>query len=93
MTAVINAFHPDYIKTHEPDLMKEFRTHLANREEREEKKLKVNRKPLKTVTKSLSVKISKEQARLDLEKRKQMVIAPKDFYVYQKAGMPKGVKL
>lgn len=92
MTAVINAFHPDYIKTHEPDLMKEFRTHLANREEREEKKLKVNRKPLKTVTKSLSVKISKEQARLNLEKRKQMTLAPKDFHIFNKAGMPKGVK-
>ena len=28
----INAFHPDYIKTHEPDLMKNFRTNEANRE-------------------------------------------------------------
>ena len=88
----INAFHKDYVKTHEPDLMKDFRTHAANREVREEQNLKVNRKPLKTVTKSLSVKISKEQARLNLERRKQMTIAPKDFYVYQKAGMPKGVK-
>jgi hypothetical protein len=88
----VNAFHKDYVKTHEPDLMKDFRTHAANREVREEQNLKVNRKPLKTVTKSLSVKISKEQARLNLERRKQMTIAPKDFYVYQKAGMPKGVK-
>ena len=78
----INAFHADYIKTHEPDLMKEFRTHAANREDREEKQLRVNRKPLKTVTKSLSVKISKEQARLNLERRKQMTIAPKDFHIY-----------
>lgn len=88
----LNAFHPDYIKTHEPDLMKDFRTHQANREEREEKKLKVNKVPLKTVTRSLSVKISKDQAKLDLERRKQMTIAPKDFHIYQKAGMPAGVK-
>jgi len=29
---VINAFHPDYMKTHEPNFMKEFRTHEANRQ-------------------------------------------------------------
>jgi hypothetical protein len=85
----MNAFHPDYVKTHMPDLMKDFRTHAANREVREEQKLKVSKKPLKTVTKSLSVKISKDQARLDLERRKQMTIAPKDFHVYQKAGVKK----
>ena len=27
----INAFHPDYVKTHDPDLMKHFRTVEANR--------------------------------------------------------------
>jgi len=88
----VNAFHPDYVKTHMPDLMKDFRTHAANREVREEKKLRVSRKPLKTVTRSLTVKVSKEQARLNLERKKQMTIAPKDFHIYQKAGMPKGVK-
>jgi hypothetical protein len=88
----VNAFHPDYVKTYEPDLMKDFRTHAANREVREEKQLRVSKKPLKTVTKSLSVKISKEQARLNLERKKQMTIAPKDFHIFNKAGMPKGVK-
>jgi hypothetical protein len=88
----VNAFHPDYIKTHEPDLMKEFRTHLANREVREEKKLKVNRKPLKTVTRSLSVKISKEQARLNLQKKKELALKPRDFNYFSGAGMPAGVK-
>jgi len=29
---MINAFHPDYMKTHEPDFMKDFRTHEANRQ-------------------------------------------------------------
>lgn len=28
---MINAFHKDYMKTHEPDFMKSFRTHEANR--------------------------------------------------------------
>jgi hypothetical protein len=82
----MNAFHPDYVKTHMPDLMKDFRTHAANREVREEKNLKVNRKPLKTITKSLSVKISKEQARLNLERKKQMTIAPRDFKYFSAAG-------
>jgi hypothetical protein len=29
---MINVFHPDYIKTHEPQLMKSFRTSEANRQ-------------------------------------------------------------
>ena len=32
MSKVINAFHPDYIKVHHPNFMKEFRTHEANRQ-------------------------------------------------------------
>ena len=86
MSEVINAFHPDYVKTYMPDLMKDFRTHAANREVREEKNLKVNRKPLKTVTKSLSVKISKEQARLNLEKQKALLINNRDFKYFSAAG-------
>ena len=92
MSEVINAFHKDYVKTYMPEIMKDFRTHLANREERVEKKLKVNKKPLKTVTKSLSVKISKEQARLDLQKRKELMLNNRDFKYFSGAGMPKGVK-
>jgi len=92
MSEVINAFHPDYVKTYMPDVMKDFRTHAANREVREEKNLKVSKKPLKTVTKSLSVKISKEQARLNLEKQKALLINNRDFKYFSGAGMPKGVK-
>jgi hypothetical protein len=92
MSEVINAFHPDYVKTYMPEIMKDFRTHAANREVREEKKLKVNRKPLKTVTRSLTVKISKEQARLDLQKRKELMLNNRDFKYFSGAGMPKGVK-
>lgn len=29
---MINAFHPDYMKVHEPNFMKDFRTHDANRQ-------------------------------------------------------------
>jgi hypothetical protein len=32
MKQVINAFHPDYMKTYEPNFMKYFRTHEANRQ-------------------------------------------------------------
>ena len=92
MTAVINAFHKDYVKTYMPEMLKDFRTHLANREERVEKKLKVKKTPLKTVTKSLSVKISKEQARLDLQRKKELALKPRDFKYFSDAGMPKGVK-
>jgi hypothetical protein len=30
---IINAFHPDYMKTHEPDFMRDLRTNQANREQ------------------------------------------------------------
>jgi hemerythrin superfamily protein len=92
MSEVINAFHKDYVKTYMPEIMKDFRTHAANREERVEKKLKVKKTPLKTVTKSLAVKISKEQARLDLQKRKELMLNNRDFKYFSGAGMPKGVK-
>jgi alcohol dehydrogenase class IV len=92
MSEVINAFHKDYVKTYMPEVMKEFRTHAANREERVEKKLKVKKTPLKTVTRSLAVKISKEQARLDLQKRKELMLNNRDFKYFSGAGMPKGVK-
>ena len=86
----MNAFHPDYVKTYMPDLMKDFRTHAANREVREEQNLRVSNKPLKTLTRSLSVKISKEQARLNLERKKQMTVAPKDFKYFSAAGANNG---
>jgi hypothetical protein len=92
MSEVINAFHKDYVKTYMPEMMKDFRTHEANREVREEKKLKVKKTPLKTVTRSLSVKISKEQARLDLQRKKELALKPRDFNYFSAAGMPKGVK-
>jgi hypothetical protein len=92
MSEVINAFHKDYVKTYMPEIMKDFRTHAANREVREEKKLKVKKTPLKTVTRSLAVKISKEQARLDLQKRKELMLNNRDFKYFSGAGMPKGVK-
>jgi len=92
MSEVINAFHKDYVKTYMPEIMKDFRTHAANREERVEKKLKDKKTPLKTVTKSLSVKISKEQARFDLQRKKELALKPRDFNYFSGAGMPKGVK-
>jgi hypothetical protein len=109
---VVNAFHPDYVKTHMPDLLKEFRTHLANREERVEKKLKVKKTPLKTVTKSMQILTKREQrksmadvkaeldrkmeGRLDLAKKKELILKPKDFKYFSAAGAnnvrPKGKK-
>ena len=75
---VINAFHKDYVKTYEPDLMKEFRTHAANREDREEKNLKTGHKPLKTLTRSTMLKLDKAAS-------KKALLKPKEFHVYQKA--------
>jgi hypothetical protein len=109
---VINAFHPDYIKTYMPDLLKEFRTHEANRDDRKEKKLKVRTKPLKTVTKSMQILTKREQTksmadvkaevnrklegRLDLAKKKELILNPKEFKYFSAAGAnnvkPRGKK-
>ena len=62
--------------------MKEFRTFAANREEREEKNLKVGRKPLKTVDRSTMLKTSKAAT-------KKALVERKPFHIYQKA---KGAK-
>jgi len=100
----MNAFHPEFIKTHEPDLMKDFRTNDANREERESKKLRVSKKPLKMLTKTMRVRtknplhiLTKEQQSMSMDEvRLELALKPKDFKYFSAAGAnnvtPKGKK-
>lgn len=90
----MNAFHPDFIKTHEPDLMKDFRTNDANREERESNKLRVSKKPLKMLTKTLRVRtknpthiLTKEQQDMSMDEvRLELALKKTTFYTYSRAG-------
>jgi len=73
---IINAFHPDYVKTHMPEFLSSIRI---------EAKMKANGE---NVAKTTPMKMHPiRPAHLHRPN-----LAPTDFHIYQKAGMPKGTK-
>lgn len=70
---IINAFHPDYMKTYHPNFMADFRTTEANQEERRSKEPRKAIRPPRA-----SVKIPK-QIRANMLK-------VTTFHIYSKAG-------
>jgi len=84
---MINAFHPDYMKTYHPDFMREFRTVQANQEER---KIKEPRKVIRPPR--ASVKIPK-QSHIHSKTNRNMTMAEvteellkkTTFHIYSKA--------
>jgi hypothetical protein len=101
MNTVINAFHPDYIKTYEPNFTREFRTVEANRDERiathgkvktKKKKPKMNYKtPKRVINTRAQQNMTMSEVRRELDEKKRKILELKNFYTYAKAGMPKGV--
>ena len=94
MNTVINAFHPDYMKTYHPDFTREFRTVEANQKERLANPVKVKRKRVKA---KKNYKVPKKPITMadvhnELAEMKKRILAPRKLYTYSKAGMPKGVK-
>jgi hypothetical protein len=88
---IINAFHPDYMKTYHPDFMKDFRTVAANQEERKVKEpRKVIRKPRASVKipKQTHINLKSEQ-RMTMEEVKAEILRKTNFYTYSRAGAPK----
>jgi uncharacterized protein (DUF2225 family) len=100
---IINAFHPDFMKTYYPDFTKEFRTIEANQVERDEIK---RRKPVaKNAPKRnrpnpahINAKVEQSktisEVRDELDAKKKAVLATKNFYTFSAAGAgnvkPKG---
>ena len=86
-TPVINAFHPDYVKTYMPELLSSIKlegTQKANGVINGGK-AKATREAINKGAFTISqFPKTKAKARVDL--------APTDFRVFSKAGMPKGVK-
>lgn len=79
---VINAFHPDYVKTYHPDLMSGIRTESTQY---------VN--GVINGGKSKKAREAKNVAANTVNtKSKKIDLSVKDYYTYSKAGMPKGVK-
>jgi len=103
-TTTVNAFHPDYMKTHEPNFMKEFRTHEANRQAAATLSKHVEKvrktKPSHGTLFGISDKVidahmmrpkqmMQRPKSAELEAIKKKILEPKEFHTYQKAGMPK----
>lgn len=89
----INAFHPDYIKTHEPTFMKEFRTFEANRQAAAalsaHVEVKRKTKPSHGTLYGISDKVVDSHMMRPKEMMKKSSIEPREFHTYQKAGMPR----
>jgi hypothetical protein len=91
MTEILNAFHPDFMKTYYPDFTKDFRTVEANQKARlanPVKKAKRIRKP-KVNYKVPKKPITMGEVHNELAELKKKILAPREFYTYAKAGMPK----
>jgi len=87
---MINAFHPDYIKTYHPDMMKEFRTIAANQEERRIKEpRKVIRKPRALERAAKKVVQTKAQRAMTMAEVTAELLKTTTFHIYSKAGAKK----
>jgi len=71
---LINAFHPDYMKTHEPTFMQSFRTHEANRRAAE------------TLAKHVSAKRKDNPAYGYVHGVSKIPLEMREFHVYSRAG-------
>ena len=82
---MINAFHPAYVETYMPEFMSAIRSEAA---------AKANGQKYGTLARATreSDGRTKTSALSDFPKTKRVSIARTDFFVYSKAGMPKGVK-
>jgi hypothetical protein len=96
---IINAFHPDYVKTYMPEFLSSIRTDSIQKEN--------GRNVSKYVDKFRETKPSHgtvfgiTEKSLSIEPKKMMTrpahvhrpsLAPTEFHIFNKAGMPKGVK-
>jgi len=81
----LNAFHPQYVETFMPEFMSTIR---------KESDAKLNGQKYGTLARSTreSDGRTKTSPLSDFPKTKRVSIERTDFFVYSKAGMPKGVK-
>lgn len=98
MSEVINAFHPDYVKTYHPELLSAIKlesTQHANgviaggksKAKRESVQGKnVNSINVFPKTQSVQRTLEKAQSKAALEERKRRILAVTDFHMFSKAG-------
>ena len=82
----INAFHPAYVQTYMPEFLSTIRSESAAKLNGQKfgAKGRATRENASDKEYSSITMFPKAKARVSLE--------PTDFYVYSRAGMPKGVK-
>ena len=85
---IINAFHPDYVKTYHPELLASIRTEESQKANGvlAGGKAKATREAVNKGAFSIN-QFPKTKAKV-----KKVDLKVKEFFTYQKAGMPKGVK-
>jgi hypothetical protein len=85
MSKVINAFSKDYVATYMPEFLSNIRKESAAKANGEKFGAK-NRATRESVEGHAVFSISRTP------KTRPISLAPTDFYMYSRAGMPKGVK-
>lgn len=83
---VINAFHPDYVKTYHPNLMKQIKTDSMYKKKAGELTKHVDKVRETKPSHGTLFGISENSVSVS---PKEMMLKPKEFHVYNKAGMPK----
>lgn len=79
---IINAFHPDYVKTYHPNLTAEFRTLNKNKQRSETLTKRVEETRKTKPSHGTLFGISDNAVSLS---PKEMMLKPKDFHIYSKA--------
>lgn len=79
---IINAFHPDYVKTYHPELLSSIRVEAT---QKANGLLGGGISKKKRETKNIAANTVNTQS-------KKVDLAVKQYYTYARAGMPKGVK-
>lgn len=89
---VINAFHKDYMKVHEPDFMNEVRTESRQTKAGQTLSTYVEKVRETKPTHGTMFGISDKVVSVVPKKMIRPSTDVKQFHIYNKAGMPKGVK-
>lgn len=86
---IINAFHPDYVKTYHPELLSSIRNEAAQKANGVSAggKAKAAREAINKAAFTVNTKPQKRAAHLHRPN-----LAVTEFHIYQKAGLPKGMK-
>lgn len=81
---MINAFHPRYVETYMPEFLSTLRSESAAKANGEKfgSKSRATKESVNSGVNTISA----------FPKTKRVSLAPTDFLVYSRAGMPKGVK-